>query len=317
MASSVQDTLIRILSTDSELTDFVSGLIKGEGYHLELSPTENSFLAAVTQDEHDLLLVDFDEDIPAIELCKKIRANFSLRHLPIIILVEKEHTIDKIKAIYAGADDYVEKPIQAGDILTRIKANLWRASRDLDANPLTKLPGNVSILKELERRIRNKETFCMGYADLNKFKEYNDYYGFEYGDRVIKHTAKILAQALYDFGTPDDFLGHIGGDDYIFITGWSNLKNVCESVISSFDKSVPQFYAEEDIQKGYIVVKNRVGKLTSIPLLSISLGVATNKNRDLSHVGQVIQIATELKSYAKTFSKSIYVIDKRQLEPDL
>jgi diguanylate cyclase (GGDEF)-like protein len=306
-----EEANILFLTHNSKLKEYITSLLQGEGYKVTICEEEKTFFDILEKDKIDLLLLDFENTNP-IEICKKIRADFTLRHIPIILLLDKEYTIEKIRGIYAGADDYVEKPIQAGELLTRIKANLWRANRDLDANPLTKLPGNVSILRELEKRIKNGEKFCVGYTDLNKFKEYNDYYGFEWGDKVIKHTATIISKALFELGTPNDFLGHIGGDDFIFITDWESIKSVCEKIIEDFNKSIPSFYKKEDIEKGYIIVKDRKGNLTSTPIMTISIGVATNKHRPLVHVGQVIQIATELKNFAKTFPKSIYVIDRRR-----
>jgi diguanylate cyclase (GGDEF)-like protein len=205
----------------------------------------------------------------------------------------------------------MEKPIDSGEILTRIKVNLWRASRDLDANPLTKLPGNVSILKEIKSRLNDSEPFCVGYIDLNKFKEYNDYYGFEWGDKVIAHTASITAKALTEMGTPRDFLGHIGGDDFIFITSFETVKNVCQKIVEDFDKTISQFYKEKDLERGYIIVKNREGKITAAPVLTIAIGVTSNKIRPFKHVGEIVETATDLKAYAKTFIKSIYTIDQR------
>ncbi|RKY38219.1 MAG: diguanylate cyclase response regulator [Candidatus Omnitrophota bacterium] len=302
---------ILIFTPDSELKEYIHKLLKGEGYEVKEANQLKVLQENLSQEKIGLLLID-SIGSGTIDICKKVRADFALRHIPIIVIVEKESPIEKIKVIYAGADDYIEKPINAGELLTRIKANLWRAKRDLDANPLTKLPGNVSIFKELEKRLKNKEFFCVGYADLDKFKEYNDYYGFEWGDKVIRHTAKILTNALKEVGSPNDFLGHIGGDDFIFITGWESINNVCENIIENFDKTIPSFYKEEDLKKGYIIVKNRLGKVTSVPIMRISIGVTTNERRTLTHVGQIIQIATELKTYAKTFSKSLYIIDRRR-----
>jgi diguanylate cyclase (GGDEF)-like protein len=284
--------------------------MEGEGWTLTDVADENTVIETLIKSKFDLLLIDF-ETSGAIDICKQIRANFSLRYLPVMVLIEKTRTIEKIKTIYAGADDYIEKPVESGEILTRMKVNLWRASRDLDANPLTRLPGNVTILKEIKSRLNNSEEFCVAYADINKFKEYNDYYGFEWGDKVIQRTADIITAALRAMGTKNDFLGHIGGDDFIFVTDWASIKDVCEMIIENFDKTIPSFYKDEDLKRGYIIVKNREGKITASPVLSISIGIATNKMRPLKHVGEVVQIATELKAYAKTFSKSIYTIDRR------
>ena len=312
MASLTEDYRILFLTGDDSLKDYLQTLLQGEGYQVEGCKEEKNITEILWEGKSNLLIIDF-EHANAIEICKKVRANFTLHYIPIIVLINKEKTIEKIKCMYAGTDDYIEKPIQAAEILTRIKANLWRANRDLDANPLTKLPGNVTILKELEKRIKNKEIFCVAYVDLDKFKEYNDYYGFELGDKIIKYTAKILTDTLHELGTPNDFLGHIGGDDFLVITDWECVDEVCKRIVDDFDRSIPSFYTQDDLNKGYIIVKNREGKVTAIPMLTISIGVATNKKHAFTHVGQIIQIATELKTYAKSFPRSIYTFDRRRI----
>lgn len=309
--SDKENSNILILSRDEEIKGYLKNLLEGEGFKVSQSPQEGALLSSLAQNQSDLLVLDM-ETINALDCCKKVRESFLLRHIPIIMLVNKEHTMDKMKGIYAGADDYLEKPVDPAELLIRIKASLWRAGRDLDANPLSKLPGNVSIIKELDLRIKSKQHFCVGYADLSKFKEYNDYYGFEAGDKAIKHCAEIISRSLLNFGSPGDFLGHIGGDDFIFICEWDSVSGICDKIISDFTKTIPTFYRKEDLEKGYIVVKDRSGKVTASPMMTIAIGVAANRFLQFSHVGEIIQIATELKNYAKTFSKSIYIIDRRK-----
>ncbi|OPX30461.1 MAG: hypothetical protein B1H08_01605 [Candidatus Omnitrophica bacterium 4484_171] len=304
---------ILILSTDSKSFEYINSLLEGEGYIVNSYNDADSFLIALEEKSFDLILIDMgNKNINGIELCKNIRSDFMLRHIPIILFVEKQHTIEKIKGIYAGADDYIEKPPHADELLTRVKASLWRAKRDLDANPLTKLPGNASISKELDKRISAQEAFCAAYADLDKFKEYNDYYGFGWGDKLIQHTASVIYNAIKELGGENDFIGHIGGDDFIFITSPESIENICKKIIYDFDISIPSFYKEEDRKKGYIVIKNRKGIVGEMPFITISIGVVTTRERKIIHSGQIIQIATELKSYCKTFPKSIYIMDRRR-----
>ncbi len=304
---------ILLLSNDTEISRYIKSLLEGEGYIVDTYSDTSSFLIALEGKSFDLILMEVEgKNINGIELCKAIRSDFLLRHIPIILFVEKKHTIEKIKGIYAGADDYIEKPPPASEILTRVKASLWRAKRDLDANPLTKLPGNASILKELEKKINNKEIFCAAYADLDKFKEYNDYYGFGWGDKLIQHTASIIYNALKELGNENDFIGHIGGDDFLFITLPDAIENICKKIVYDFDISIPSFYKEEDRKKGYIVIKNRKGIITEIPFITISIGVVNTQQRKINHAGQIIQIVTELKNYCKTFPKSIYIMDRRK-----
>lgn len=302
---------ILICANDAETRSYIKDVLQGEGHKIFISKNTSLLVDESSQNPTDLIILDFD-NVGAIDACKTIRNSFVSRHIPIILMVTREHTIEKIKGIYSGADDYIEKPINAGELLTRIQANVWRAKRDLDANPLTKLPGNVTILKELENRIKGNKTICVSYADLDKFKEYNDYYGFEWGDKVIKHTAQIISRTLLDLGSQDDFLGHIGGDDFIFVCDWESITTICERITSDFDKTIGSFYKDEDRERGYIVVKDRRGNITATSILTISVGVATNKNHPFHHIGEIIQIASELKNYAKTFAKSIYIIDRRK-----
>ena len=191
---------------------------------------------------------------------------------------------------------------------------LRRTERDLEANPLTKLPGNVSILNELSKRIEAGSLFAVCYIDINKFKVYNDKYGFERGDEVIRQTARILIQARREAGTPENFIGHIGGDDFVIISTPEVVDKICKRIIGEFEKSVPAFYNAADLQKGYVISVDRKGVEQKFPLLSISIGVVTNETRKIDHVAQVGEIGAELKSYAKSLEKSSYVKDKRKIE---
>ena len=184
---------------------------------------------------------------------------------------------------------------------------------DLEANPLTRLPGNVSIINELTRKIENKSLFAVCYVDLDKFKAYNDKYGFEHGDEVIRETARILIQATQQAGNPGDFIGHIGGDDFVVITDPQAADKICEKIIAEFDKKVPSFYKEADRKNGYIIALDRQGKEQKIPLLSISIGVFTNEFRNIEHVAQIGEIGAELKSYAKHLERSNFIKDQRKI----
>jgi diguanylate cyclase (GGDEF)-like protein len=149
---------------------------------------------------------------------------------------------------------------------------------------------------------------------LDKFKAYNDKYGFEHGDDVIRETARILIRTTQQLGNPDDFIGHIGGDDFVIITTPKNTDNICRKIIADFEKTVPSFYNETDRKKGYIIARDRAGKEQKIPLLSISIGVVTNETRKIEHVAQIGEIGAELKAVAKHMERSNYVKDRRGKE---
>ena len=294
-------------------SDFLTALLTGEGYQVKTFSNQDQALQALLEEQFRLVICDFrDEGIDGIQVCQAIRRNFALRYVPIILLIRGKDPMDKLKGIYAGADDYIEKPFEPAEFLARVKASLLRSARDLDANPLTKLPGNVSVLKELEAKIKSKEKFCVGFLDLNKFKELNDRYGFERGDKVILFTAGVIIKALETLGKGTEFLGHIGGDDFIFVTTPDIIDAVCNGIIEGFQKNICDFYDAADKTQGYIIAKNRLGAISQIPIMSVSIAVVTNEIRLLDHVGQIIQIGAELKNYAKTFRKNIYIKDRRK-----
>jgi diguanylate cyclase (GGDEF)-like protein len=209
----------------------------------------------------------------------------------------------------------ITSPFEPKELLARIRMVLRRTQRDLEANPLTRLPGNVAILNELSSCIEKKTPFAVCYVDLDKFKAYNDKYGFEHGDDVIRETARILLCATKELGNPGDFVGHIGGDDFVIITTPNISDSICEKVIRDFDKISPSFYNQEDRDNGFVIGYDRQSKIHKILLLSVSIGVVTNELRQITHVAEVGEIGAELKKLAKGMEKSNYVKDKRQKIP--
>jgi len=304
---------ILIVDDDADIRDILKIILSEEKYEVIETDNGEDALKLVRTDNPDLVLLDYK--IPKLDgrqVCKLIKDDILLQYLPVIMLTGKGDLDDRVEGIHAGADDYIVKPFEPKELLARIEMILKRTERDLDANPLTHLPGNVSILKELNLRLDKKELFAVCYLDLDKFKSYNDKYGFERGDEVIRATARIIINIVKNFGTPSDFIGHIGGDDFVVITQPQIVDLLCQKIIETFDKISPTFYNEEDRQKGYILTKDRKGNEEKIPLLSISIGVVTNEYRKIEHVAQIGEIGAELKSLAKRLERSNYIKDKRK-----
>ena len=306
-----EDNILLVVS-ETESQEFLSALLMGEGYQVTICKNQTEGFAVLDMEQFNLVIVDFSAPgVNGIEVCKHIRGSFNLRHVSVILLMEGKDPMAKIKGIYAGADDYVEKPFDPAEFLARVKASFVRMTRDLDANPLTKLPGNISLMRELENRIKSNQLFAVCYLDLNKFKEFNDGYGFEAGDKIISFTAHTIIKALKAQGSETDFLGHIGGDDFIFISTIDNWEDICKMIVDDFEKGKLEYYSEEDRGRGYIVAKNRQGQVTQVPLLGVTIAVITNEIRTFTHVAQLSSIAAELKHFAKSLGGSVYVKDRR------
>lgn len=249
----------------------------------------------------------------------RVKADSYTSVVPCIAVVG-EATADFRGAFAAGADEVVRASDTAEVIITRLDAMLRRSDRDLTVHPSTRLPGAVEIEADVQRRLSIGEAFAMCYADLDHFKEFNDRYSYYDGDRVIRIVAKILHDVVKGIAGEAGFVGHIGGDDFIYVIPVGNVGEICSEIVGIFDLLIPFQYSEQDRRAGYFFGKDRRGQLHRVPLMTISIGVVTNERRHFTHAAQVSELATEMKSYAKTLPGSVYSIDRRAdgvaLEPE-
>ncbi|MFC1509055.1 response regulator [Candidatus Omnitrophota bacterium] len=304
---------IVVVDDDPDILDVLKITLEDEGYEVTEAHNGEEALEVIKKISPDLLITDFTmPKMKGDKLCEVLKEDILAQHMPIIMLTGKGESVDKVHGINAGADDYMVKPFEPTELVARVKMVLRRTARDLDANPLTRLPGNVSILNEIQKRIDNKEPYAVCYVDLDKFKAFNDKYGFEKGDEVIKNTARILITSVQKKGTPKDFIGHVGGDDFVVITIPDKIDVLCKKIISDFDMIVPGLYNKDDLTKGYIMGKDRQGKRTKISLISISIGIVNSKKKEIKHVAEVGELGAELKSYAKSIEGSNYVTERRK-----
>ena len=214
-------------------------------------------------------------------------------------------------AFDAEADEVIPAGLDGDEVSLRLSALLRRSDRDLYVHPSTRLPGAVEIEAEISRRLSRGQLFGMCYADLDHFKEFNDRYSYYEGDRVIRILAQILHDVVKGLCHEDGFVGHIGGDDFIFVVPVSAVAETCSEIVDIFDTLVPLQYSEQDRRAGYFFGKDRRGQLHRVPLMTVSIGVVTNERRHFTHAAQVSVLATEMKSYAKTLLGSVYSIDRR------
>ena len=312
--SAAQPTTILVADDDPDVRDILRTILEPAGFSIAEAADGEAALHAVRVHPPDLVILDYMmPKLTGPQICEQLKQDVLLRHLPIIMLTGKGELQDKVDGISAGADDYLVKPFEPKELLARVQMVLRRTSQDLDANPLTRLPGNISIQRELETRLAAGGPIAVAYIDLDRFKAFNDHYGFKRGDEVIRQTAAVLLEASKHCGSPRDFIGHIGGDDFIVITTTDRAVALCEVIIRDFDAMVAGLYDEADRARGYLLHTDRKGQTAKIPLLSISIALVTNEERRLTHPGQVAELGAELKAYAKQFDRSLYVRERRKV----
>lgn len=269
-------------------------------------------LDMVKIEKPDLVLLDVVmPDYSGFEICRILRESESNNLMPIIMITSQDAQEDILVGLELGADDYVKKPFNERELVSRIKNIFRRIDRNRNANPLTGLSGNLEIERDVTSRITRGLAFAVIYVDLDNFKAYNDVYGFSNGDRIIVLTADILKDQTELWGSLDDFVGHIGGDDYIMVTTPEKAEKICQEIIAEFDEKVLNFYNEDDRERGCITTKNRKGEFDTFPLMSISLAIVTNERREINNYVEVGDIASDVKKKLKTMPGSNYFADRR------
>lgn len=303
---------IMIISNDWDIIELTKLYLKAKRYSIITEFGGSNALQKIKSEPPSLILLDSVlSDISGTEIIDTLKKDPTFWHIPIISLTNMGNHDDKIIGVQSGADDYIVKPFEPEELLARIKMILMRTSYILDANPLTKLPGNSLINAKILQLLEQPEKFAIGYLDIDHFKSFNDEYGFGKGDQIIENTASILIKTLKQHGNLSDFVGHIGGDDFVFITHPEKVDVICRKIISTFIEKSADYYPNKAKKHGYISTKDRQGKKRQSPLMSVSIAVVTNENRIISHIAEITAIATELKKHAKSHPGNVYIKDRR------
>ena len=264
-----------------------------------------------------LLFIDGDRVADeGLDMVRHLKRDAFTAIIPITML-SGSHTPDMVEAWFgAGTDEVLTDLFSPAEQRARLDAMMVRTVRDVSVHPSTRLPGTTEIEREIRRQLTGSALFAVCYADLDHFKEFNDRYSYYDGDRVIYIVSRILHDVVRGLVGPGGFVGHIGGDDFIFVIPLEDVSPVCTEILQVFDTLIPFQYNDQDRRAGYFFGKDRRGQLHRVPLMTLSIGIVTNKNRSFAHPAQVSELATEMKSYAKTLPGSIFVVDRRRGELD-
>ncbi len=301
-----------LLADDSHAIRFlVTEILTNAGFTVVQAQDGQEAVDKTYKENPDLLILDYEmPQKTGFEVVKEIRSRTGYLHTPIIIFTAVTDKSTKLEGLGLDIDDYLTKPADEDEIVARVKLLLKRSQQKMDSNPLTHLPGNPSIQARIEREIASGHPFAVLYCDLNNFKSFNDKYGFEAGDRVLKATANtIVAAAKQD---PGSFVGHIGGDDFIVVSAFNKAESIAQEIAAQIDQIAPSFYSDEDQAQGYMVSTNRKGETEKFPFLAMGIGIVHNTKRPLTSFAQVSGIGSELKCLAKQHEKgSFYMLDRR------
>ncbi|OGS07283.1 MAG: hypothetical protein A2270_08640 [Elusimicrobia bacterium RIFOXYA12_FULL_51_18] len=306
---------LMVADDDKTFHRIISRVFEGTGWCVETADDGVKALESITSRPPDIILLDLN--MPRLggrELLMHIRANPRLAMIPVIILSGDGAPNEQALEFGLGADDFIQKPFNNLDLISRVESAANRARRMLSANPLTFLPGSPAIQEEAVRRIKESGPLAFFYIDIDNFKAYNDAYGYLSGDNVLKGAADLLTGLQAEFRREDIFVGHIGGDDFVLMSGPVRAEDLARRIAVKFDALAPGFYSEVDRARGFIASRDRSGATREFPLMTLSIAIVTNEKRTLEHYAKIVDIAGETKKYLKGMrnrSGSVYLKDRR------
>ena len=301
-----------LVADDSHAIRFlVSEVLTNAGFSVVQAQDGQDAIDKTYKENPDLLILDYEmPKKTGFEVVQEVRSRTGYLHTPIIIFTAVTDKETKLEGLGLDIDDYLTKPADEDEIVARVKLLLKRNKQKMDSNPLTHLPGNPSIQARVEKEIASGRPFAVLYCDLNNFKSYNDKYGFEAGDHVLKTQADILIKAAAL--DPTSFVGHIGGDDFIIVCAFDKAEDIAKESTTRIDEVAPSFYNEQDRAQGFMQAHNRKGELEKFNFLAMGIGIVHNTKKPLTSFAMVSNIGSELKCLAKQHDKgSYYMMDRR------
>jgi GGDEF domain-containing protein len=292
--------------------------VAARGFTLEVHEDPAVVEALVLRGRGVMIFVADTAEWPApAEMLSRLKGDPFTAIVPVTILTVRHHAPAVVTWYSAGADEVLSPLFGPAEQRARLDALLVRTERDVAVHPSTRLPGTTEIERAIRRHIDTNAPFAVCYADLDHFKEFNDRYSYYDGDRVIYLLSRILHDVVRGMLGADGFVGHIGGDDFIFVVPLHGYAPVCSEILGVFDDLIPLQYNESDRRAGYFFGKDRRGQLHRVPLMTLSIGVVTNQHHRFTHPAEVSELATEMKSYAKSLPGSVFVADRRRSDHDI
>lgn len=192
------------------------------------------------------------------------------------------------------------------DLLAKLTDMQLRHARH--ANPLTGLPGNVPLTQHIDACLARAAAITVAYFDCNDFKPYNDVYGYAAGDRVIRELGLLLEQHTVP---GEDFVGHVGGDDFVVVFESPDWEARCRTILDSFAVGARDYYTQRDLLQGGIRSTDRQGQLRFFPVVSVAVGVCQPDPQHCRSHLDVASLAADAKHEAKQHGGNFLFLSRR------
>jgi len=303
---------VLVADDDAATRALIDMALQEAGYDCVLAADGQAALQMARAARPDLVVLDIGMPLMSgDDVHRELRRDPRTRYIPVVFVTAKRTTGEMAARLRNGADDYIAKPFDVDELVARIASALRRAAELRSLNPLSGLPGNVSIAHEIDTLLaEGAEAACL-YVDVDHFKDFNDRHGFSRGDRLIAHLAELLSQTVDEIGD-DTFIGHVGGDDFVVLAPATLAEQLAKEIIRRFDASIPSLYDAEDRARGWVEAPDRRGRMRRVPFVTVSIGIVPLIAQRFAGATEVARAAAEMKEVAKRRSGSGYAIDRRR-----
>jgi len=303
---------VLVADDDPSTRALIDLALQEAGYDCVLAADGKAALEQARATRPDLVVLDVTMPfLSGDEVQRELRRDRRTRYIPVVFITAKRTTAELTARFRNGADDYVSKPFDIDELVARIASALRRAAELRSLNPLSGLPGNLTIAHEIDARLADGSEVACLYVDVDHFKGFNDRHGFERGDRVIAHLAELLSQTVGEI-SEDTFIGHVGGDDFVVLAPRDQAERLAREIIARFDATIPSLYDPEDRARGWVEAPDRRGRTRRVPFVSVSIGVVPLQPERFPGATEVARAAAEMKEVAKRRPGSGYAIDRRR-----
>ena len=284
-----------IVEDDPDISNMLRIYFQQEGYEVAVAQRGEDALEMCRQQLPHIIVLDIMlPDMDGYDVCRELRGNLRTSHIPIIFLTQKDERSDKIHGLELGADDYITKPFDLEELKLRVKNAMARAQYESLTNPTTGLPSGRLIEDQL-RQLMRRQDWGIVYVGIRGFSTFGEKYGFVAGEEVLRFASMVLGRAVDSAGTPNDFIGHIGGDDFIIITHKDALASIVGDLQQRFSAEVGAHYDWATRQQGYLTVQDEAGNETIEDLMDFSVGVVTAEEGPFADIREITEVAASAR----------------------
>jgi PleD family two-component response regulator len=293
-----------ITEDDVDISNMLKIYFSGLGYDVDTAMRGNDALEKTRQVLPHLIVLDIMlPDIDGYEVCRTLRTNTRTSHIPVIFLTQRDERSDRLQGLELGADDYITKPFDIEELKLRVQGAIRRSERESLTDPRSGLPAGRLIEEQLRRIIRENGWTFMDVR-INSFEPFTDVYGFVASDDVLRFTGMLIGEVLDDLGSPSDFLGHAGGDNFIVITTEAAAGIVRQKLKDRFAEEVKSHYNFMDRQQGYILAPTKDGGTAQFPLMTMAVGMVSPSQNSFSDIREITELAADARRQDASRSKN-------------